>query len=692
MLMAKQAGNAVVGDKMHGERGGGEQGRGQQWWPNYQHSAGQQQHLVQMDERDGFISWLRGEFAAANAIIDALCHHLRLVGEPGEYDGLISCVQQRRCNWNPVLHMQQYFSVNEVLYALQQVGLRRSQHQQQQRGVFEGTGKVVKEYRRGGSGRQRWDGFKEGKEGHQGQNFGNLEGAVVNSKELIGNEDLENGKVEEKKESVVEPEMDSSIESTGSRQAVSTGEAEHEGKNVDHGHMSNFKGSCNGANDTPSEHIPHEKQNLTVTPKTFVGNEIFDGKMVNAVDGLKLFEELFDESEVSKLVTLVNDLTVAGKRGQFQGQTYVVSRRPMKGHGREMIQFGLPIADAPPEDVVSAGTSKDRKFEPIPSLFEDVIERLVAMQVVTVKPDCCIIDIFNEGDHSQPHIWPHWFGRPVCVLFLTDCEMTFGKVIGIDHPGDYRGSLRLSLTPGSMLVLEGRSSDFARHAIPSIRKQRILVTLTKSQPKKITSSDVQRFPSSSSSAALPSHWVPPPSRSPNHIRHHVGPKHYGPVPTTGVLPAPTARPQLPPPNGIQPIFVPAAIAPAMPFPAPVALPPSSAGWPAAPLRHPPARFPVPGTGVFLPPPGSGNSANQSLISTSAAENTTNAETSSLAEKDDNGGNSNFNIAPKGAVDENMQQQECNGSMDESGDKNSIEKEEQHHGADLKATGKPSGAV
>lgn len=30
----------------------------------------------------------------------------------------------------------------------------------------------------------------------------------------------------------------------------------------------------------------------------------------------------------------------------------------MKGHGREMIQFGLPIADAPLEDEAAAGTSK----------------------------------------------------------------------------------------------------------------------------------------------------------------------------------------------------------------------------------------------------------------------------------------------------------------------------------------------
>lgn len=204
MLMAMQSGNAAS-EKMHG--GGSEglqqqqQGRGQQWWPNHQHS------LVQMDERDGFISWLRGEFAAANAIIDVLCHHLRVVGEPGEYDGVIGCVQQRRCNWNPVLHMQQYFSVNEVVYALQQVGFRKNQPQQR---VFEGSGKVGKEYRRGGGGRggQRWDGFREGKEAHHGQNFSNFDGGASRNKETNRNENenLEssegragNGKVEEKK-------------------------------------------------------------------------------------------------------------------------------------------------------------------------------------------------------------------------------------------------------------------------------------------------------------------------------------------------------------------------------------------------------------------------------------------------------------------------------------------------------------
>ena len=41
------------------------------------------------------------------------------------------------------------------------------------------------------------------------------------------------------------------------------------------------------------------------------------------VDGLKLYEDLLDSTEVSKLVSLVNDLRVAGKRGQFQGKCTV---------------------------------------------------------------------------------------------------------------------------------------------------------------------------------------------------------------------------------------------------------------------------------------------------------------------------------------------------------------------------------
>ncbi|XP_052206022.1 RNA demethylase ALKBH10B isoform X2 [Diospyros lotus] len=703
--MAMPSGNVVVSDKMQFPSGGGgavggggeilRQSHPRQWFP---------------DERDGFISWLRGEFAAANAIIDSLCHHLRLVGEPGEYDGVIGCIQQRRCNWNTVLHMQQYFPVADVIYALQQVSWRRQQR------YFDPVKVPGKEFKRSGIGSRHGQRVETAKEGHNfnvenlssdanasGKLAGLEKGEKVAEKgleakigaQVVTSDDKNVAVAEDKKDVVSKPEADNSVESHGNSEGTVACDSEVAVKGHDDGAASGSKGTSNGPveNDSHSTQIPQENRNSMIIPKTFVGTEILEGKAVNVVDGMKLYEELLDVSEVTKLVSLVNDLRAAGRRGQLQaGQTFVVSKRPMKGHGREMIQLGLPVADAPPEDENVVATSKDRRVESIPGLLQDVIERLVGMQIMPLKPDSCIIDIFNEGDHSQPHMWPSWYGRPVCLLFLTECDMTFGRVIGIDHPGDYRGPLRLSLASGSLLVMQGKSSDYAKHAIPVLRKQRILVTFTKSQPKK-NASDGQR--PASATVAPSSHWGPPPSRSPNHIRHSL-PKHYGPVPATGVLPAPSVRPQLVPTNGIQPLFVPGPVAPAMPFPAQVALPPASSGWPAPPPRHPPPRLPVPGTGVFLPPPGSGNSPTQQLSSTAAADTSLSAETTPAAEKDHCMGkpNGNTNTSPKIKVDGKMAQEECNGSTDENGGDEVVAKDEvQQQTADTKVSAnKPAGTV
>ncbi|KAI3745577.1 hypothetical protein L6452_07977 [Arctium lappa] len=63
-----------------------------------------------------------------------------------------------------------------------------------------------------------------------------------------------------------------------------------------------------------------KKLEMVATAKTFVGTDILDGKAVNVVDGMKMYEELFDDFGVRKMVSLVNDLRAAGRRGQFQGK------------------------------------------------------------------------------------------------------------------------------------------------------------------------------------------------------------------------------------------------------------------------------------------------------------------------------------------------------------------------------------
>ncbi|XP_028767081.1 RNA demethylase ALKBH10B isoform X1 [Neltuma alba] len=674
--MAMPSGNVVIPDKMQFPSGGGG-GAGSGGSEIHQHPY-RQQWLV--DEREGFISWLRSEFAAANAIIDSLCHHLRAIGDPGEYDMVIGTIQQRRCNWNQVLIMQQYFSVAEVVYALQQVAWRRQQR------YLDPVKVGAKEYKKSGSGYNKQQGqrFEAAKEGHNSNvesfshegnsvvNEGPDKGAPLTDKQEEHKSGGKSGKMDDKSLASSEEKKDADVIT----KLQNDGSLKSSGHST--GSLSNSESEAVVVNDVivsdSKEDDLHFSQNHHQNQaKTFVGNEMFDGKTVNVVDGLKLYEDLCDGNEVSKLVSLVNEMRAAGKRGQYQGtQTYVISKRPMKGRGREIIQLGVPIADAPPDGENLTGASKDKKVESIPASFQDIIERLVASQVMTVKPDACIVDFYNEGDHSQPYNWPPWFGRPVCVLFLTECDMTFGRLIASDHPGDYRGTFKLSLVPGSLLAMQGKSADFARHALPSIRKQRILVTFTKSQPRKSMPSDAQRLASSASS-----HWGPPPSRSSNHVRHHLGPKHYAPAPTTGVLPAPPIRAQIPPPNGIQPLFVPAQVAPPMPFPAPVPIPPGSTGWTAAPPRHPPPRIPVPGTGVFLPPPGSGNSSQ--ALSATLIEMNSSVENATLPEKENGKSNhNNASASPTATMDGQMQRQECNenGTVGESEGEQAVEKEQE----------------
>ncbi|XP_058077855.1 RNA demethylase ALKBH10B-like [Magnolia sinica] len=78
--------------------------------------------------RDAIISWFRGEFAAANAIIDALCHHLAQIDggdRRSDYEAVFAAIHRRRLNWIPVLHMQKYFSITDVAIELRRAAAKK---------------------------------------------------------------------------------------------------------------------------------------------------------------------------------------------------------------------------------------------------------------------------------------------------------------------------------------------------------------------------------------------------------------------------------------------------------------------------------------------------------------------------------------------------------------------------------------
>lgn len=622
------------------------------------------------DERDGFISWLRSEFAAANAIIDSLVHHIRVTGEPGEYEHAIGCIQQRRCNWSSVIYMQHYFSIGDVLLALHQATLRKQQTYYQ------------KENKKPGP-----FGYRQG---HRSDNTREYHGSssafalpasdmVHSDKGKYKSASEEDGKPSSGNQALVE--IDSSASSAvvskdaqGINGASSSESDDRQrcGENCSKMEPANLE-NCNvqpkkETKNDPLSHVSGDQilkqdgnQELVPIPKILVANETSDGKMVNVVEGLKLFEEIFDGSEITKLISLTNDMRTAGRRGDFPGQTLVLSKRPMKGHGREMIQLGLPISEGPMEDENLAGASRERKVEPIPKLLQDAFDHLVQLHVLSACPDFCVIDFFNEGDHSQPHLWPSWYGRPVCSLFLTECDMVFGRAIVADPRGEYRGSLKLSLKIGSLLIMQGKSLDLARHAIPSVRKQRIILTFGKYNPKRPYLPENSRITMTPVTAHAS--WSPPSGR-PSVARHSPGLKHYGVVPATGVLHATPVRPQhISPSNGIQPIFIPPApVSPAsLPYPSPSQVPPVSPGWSlVAPSMHPGPRLPVPGTGVFLPPPGSTHSQSPQPPSASIPDDAgTMSKTTSQSESP-----KIFNDKPNAQNGSSQSATaECNGSSD-----------------------------
>ncbi|XP_042408634.1 RNA demethylase ALKBH10B-like [Zingiber officinale] len=579
--MAAVSGNAVVVpvDPLQFPVGGGGGGGGggneapRQWF---------------MDERDGFISWMRGEFAAANAIVDLLLNHLRVTGEPGEYDHVAGCIHQRRFHWTNILHMQQYFPVVDVGYALQQVEWRKHQ----QTPLRYSYGPKEKDGRKSGFGHRYGHRFSGVRESHACpasctvvSEVGNLE-KNDDPIEDIKQNDVQMSSV---KDSLPLSEKDGNCNphSSEDNSCLKDGKNEFgtsDNKSEDGCVHGNQDSDCGDKTIMTSDQYGTLKE--ISTPKEFLARETSDGMMVNVVEGLKLYENFLDSREVTELVSLANEMRAAGHRGELPGQTLVTLKRPMKGHGREMIQLGVLINEEPIEENTIL-TSGERKIEAIPSMLDGIFDCLVQLQVLPVKPDFCLIDFFHEGDYSLPHTLPSWYGRPLCNLFLTDCDIVYGRTMGSDHRGDYNGSLKLNITPGSLLVMHGKSADLAKRAIPSLTKARILLTFGKFRPKKTLPSD--GYISSSSSFS----------------RYPLSRKQYGVIPANGLVQAQPAPQNISPPNGVQQLFVagPVVAAPVLPYPLPTSIPNANSGWTmAAPPRHPTApRLPVPGTGVFIPP-------------------------------------------------------------------------------------------
>ncbi|XP_048442818.1 RNA demethylase ALKBH10B-like [Pyrus x bretschneideri] len=382
--------------------------------------------------KDAIIGWYKGEFAAANAIIDALCGHLtQLSGGGDEYASVFAAIHRRRINWIPVLQMQKYHSIADVMVELRNVGSKKVEMEDQKACVENG----------------------------------NVSRTEENCKSEEVKSCLDEEKVKESDEKVAE--------SNGIRAAadeVADEEASPDSEITDAGSQEAQLNSVNEEICSNHDECEARRTQIKLT-KGFSAKESVKGHMVNVVKGLKLYEDIFADTELCKLTDLVNDLHAAGINGELSGETFILFNKQVKGNRRELIQFGVPIFGQIKEDTTS-------NIVPIPALLEDVIDHFVLWQLIPEykRPNGCMINFFEEGEYSQPFLKPPHLDQPIATLLLSESAMAFGRTLLSDNDGNYKGPLMLSLKQGSLLVMRGNSADMSRHVMCPSPNRRVSIT------------------------------------------------------------------------------------------------------------------------------------------------------------------------------------------------------------------------
>ncbi|XP_027366016.1 RNA demethylase ALKBH10B-like isoform X2 [Abrus precatorius] len=357
--------------------------------------------------KDAIIAWFRGEFAAANAIIDALCAHLACIAtSPSDYDAVFAAIHRRRLNWIPVIQMQKYHSIADVTLQLRRLA----------------------------------------------------DGKAPNDEKPI------------------------SDEKATSAESVGIGGDEHEeydspeSEITDSGSQEMHASSMNINICSNHEECEGRSSQFKLT-KGFTAKESVKGHMVNVVKGLKLYDDIFTDSELCKLTDFVNEIHAAGQNGELSGETFILFNKQMKGNKRELIQMGVPIFGQIKEDTKT-------NIEPIPALLQGVIDHLIQWQLLPEykRPNGCIINFFEEGEFSQPFLKPPHLDQPVSTLLLSESTMAFGRILMSENDGNYKGPLMLSLKKGSLLVMRGNSADMARHVMCPSPNRRVSITFFRVRP------------------------------------------------------------------------------------------------------------------------------------------------------------------------------------------------------------------
>ncbi|CAH2036201.1 unnamed protein product [Thlaspi arvense] len=216
--------------------------------------------------------------------------------------------------------------------------------------------------------------------------------------------------------------------------------------------------------------------------RDYVYLERVNGDMVNILGGLELYTQVFNAAEQKKIIDKVCELQEKARKGELK-RAFTA-----KGKGRSAIQFGCCFNYRTGKPGNPVGILRHETVDPLPSLFKMIIRRMVKWHVLppTCVPDCCVVNIYDEGDCIPPHVDNHDFLRPFCtVSFLSECNILFGSNLKVEETCVYSGdSYSLPLPVGSVLVLNGNVANVAKHCVPEVPTKRISITFRKMDESK----------------------------------------------------------------------------------------------------------------------------------------------------------------------------------------------------------------
>ncbi|RZR76958.1 hypothetical protein BHM03_00001884 [Ensete ventricosum] len=421
--------------------------------------------------RDAMIAWFRGEFAAANAIIDELCGHLAQIGGGEEYEAAFEAIHRRRLNWIPVLHLQKYFSIADVSAELRHVAANRAAASS-----FAADDPPAAEEPAA------------------------PEAVVAEPKVAVEEEATAAEEEEEEK-----PSGDSS-----DQRGIEDGET-HGGNTQTIGPPPDrpFRVRSDGAlySFSSSPHRANSSARLLLLDSESEAVEIREREREGGVYSYSREEYVNVELREYWTVKLVprgigtirtpRSATgfVGGEGGCENRSRWLGAAGEDKDLERDAIEDGVGSSSRPVLCFPAPRLIPALLISPLVKWFEqvNVVKGLKLYEDIFTDSELLALSEFvdelrlagrsgelpGKDEHSQPYYKPPHLDNPISTLVLSETTIAFGRSLISDHEGKYKGSLTLPIKQGSLLVMRGNSADMARHVVCASPNRRVIITFVK---------------------------------------------------------------------------------------------------------------------------------------------------------------------------------------------------------------------